>query len=318
MPPRRATHSRSKIQDKKDTAESIVAAPTEHVASEVVSPTLERIRDSRKRFWKRLGAFTAIAIMGGAGAAALFAPQMNIKSVRVTGLHATSPVLVVPIARRLIGHNVFRAPKGATVQSIERLPTVASAQVVLSTDVPPHVELHVVERKPIMRIGDGTSWWVADESGNPYRSANDRDAKLPALTWNGPIQTLKPLDSKKWEDALELVEAVQDQSAPSNSGGLGQIRSMELDANGDATLKLKAPDGGEDLTLRLGNDQWSEKLARARVAMVYFARTKRQAAELNLVALDLPRWTPRGAVTSQATPISQVTPVPTKVPAPAT
>ncbi|RYX82521.1 FtsQ-type POTRA domain-containing protein [bacterium] len=304
VPARRATHSPSKVRDSKDELETNVEdAQQEHVMPTAASsPTLERIRDRRRRFWKRLSAVTALIVVVGAGAAALFAPQMNIESVKITGLHATSPILVEPIAQRLIGHNAIRANKNAIAQSVERLPTVASAQVVLGAEVPPRVELKVVERKPIMRIGDGTSWWVADASGNPYRNANARDARLPALTWNGPIQTLKPLDSEKWDDALQLVDAVQGNNGP-DGGGLGKIHSMQLDKNGDATLMLASPDSGPDLTLKLGNDQWSEKLARARMAMTYFARTNRQPAELNLIALKLPRWTPRGVVTTDATPV---------------
>ncbi|BCM91282.1 cell division protein FtsQ [Abditibacteriota bacterium] len=303
VPPRRATHSRTKIEDKKGHADSATTSSADHDSpQEVFSPTLERIRDGRKRFWKRLSAVTALLLMAGAGAAALFAPQMKIEKVQITGLHATSSILVKPIAQRLLGHNVFLAPKAAIAQSVERLPTVASARVVLSADMPPRVELRVVERKPIMRLGYNNLWWVADESGNPYRHANARDAHLPALTWNGPIQTLKPVDAKRWDDAVQLAQAVQGQSINKSEAGLGQIHSMQLDASGDATLMLASPDGVGDLTLKLGNDQWSEKLERARVAMMYFARTKRQAAELNLIALDYPRWTPRGAITSEATP----------------
>lgn len=302
VPPRRVTQSRSRIGDK-SSAYTVSPSQGEPVASPPVSsPALERIRDDRRRFRKRLGAFTALALVVAAGVGALFAPQMNIQSVQISGLHATSPILVQPIAQRLLGHNVFRANKNAITQSVERLPTVASARVVLGAEVPPRVELRVVERKPVMRLGDGTSWWVADESGNPYRKANARDAKLPALTWSGPVQTLKPFDPQKWDDALQLVEAVEQQSATDKSGELGRIHSMQLDASGDATLKLAATDGGTDMTLKLGNDEWDQKLERAHTAMMYFARTKRQAAELNLIALERPRWIPRGAVTSQATP----------------
>ena len=258
------------------------------------SPTLERIRTNRRRFWKRLGALTALALVAGAGAAALYAPQMNIERVSITGLHATSPELVKRIAARLLGHNVFRADKTAIARSVTALPTVQSARVVLHEGFPPSVEVRVVERIPIVRVGKGNSWWAVDESGNPYRTANAHDARLPRLTWSGPIQTLQPLDKKRWADAARLTEAVTQVQTPFKEGdGLGQIRSMQLDESGDATLEVAAFDGTNNITLKLGNDQWSEKLARARVAMRYFARTKRPAGELNLISLTLPRWAPR-------------------------
>ncbi len=269
------------------------------------SPTLQRIHANRRRFWKRLGTLTALLILASAGAAALYAPQMNIERVSITGLHATSPELVKPIAARLLGHNVFRADKTVIARSVEQLPTVKSARVVMHEGFPPRVEVRVVERKPIVRVGKGNSWWAVDESGNPYRTANAHDARLLALTWSGPIQTLKPLDKARWAGAVRLTEAVTQNQAPSKNGeGLGQIRAMQLDESGDATLQIAAPDGAGDMTIKLGNDSWSEKLERARIAWAYFARTKRKARELNLISLDLPRWTARDASVENTSPPS--------------
>lgn len=228
--------------------------------------------------------------MGGAVAAALFAPRFNIATVTITGLHATSPVLVTPIARRLLGLNVFRAPTNQIAQAVERLPTVAKARVVLRPGFPPRVVLQVRERVPIVRVGDGANWWVADAEGLPYRRANARDEALPTLRWSGEIQTLKPFEGARWSDAERLVKAVQ---LARSAGAPLQVRQMTLDEGGDATLEVPQAPGKPDLTLRLGNDGWNEKLARARVALAYFERTRRDAKELNLVSLKLPRWTPR-------------------------
>jgi len=44
------------------------------------------------------------------------------------------------------------------------------------------------------------------------------------------------------------------------------------------------------MLVRLGDEGWREKLARARVALGYFERTGRHATELDLVSLDYPVW----------------------------
>lgn len=256
------------------------------------SPALRRIQASRKRFWRRFTGFFIGLSLAGAGAAALFAPGFNIEAVTITGLHATSPVLVRPIAARLLGHNVFRAPKNPIVEAVERVPTIAKARIVLRAGLPPRVVLQVREREPIARVGNGNAWWVADAEGVPYRTANARDAALPVLQWNGEIQTLKRFDVDAWNDAARLVGAVA--RAQKGTAPLPPVREMSLDASGDATLSLQKT-GAPDVIVRLGNDGWSEKLARARVALAYLGRTGRDAAELNLIARapNGTRWTPR-------------------------
>lgn len=264
------------------------------------SRTLQRIQASRKRFWRRFTGFFIGLSLAGAGAAALCAPQFNIEAVTITGLHATSPVLVRPIAARLLGHNVFRAPKSPIIEAIERVPTIAKARIVLRAGLPPRVVLHVREREPIARVGQGSAWWVADAEGVPYRTANARDTALPMLKWPGAIETMKRLDSASWSEAARLVSAVgrtQKTAAP-----LLRVREMTLDTSGDATLLLAQAPGVPDLVVRLGNDGWNEKLERARVALAYFERTHRDAAELNLIALkpNGTRWTPRAVAAPQA------------------
>lgn len=266
------------------------------------SLALARIRAKRRTFWKRVGMVVLAFAVAGASGAALYAPQMNIEKVEISGLHATAPVLAKPIAGRLIGHNVIRADKKGVARSMERLPTVASARVVMHPEWPPRVEVQVVERKPMMRVGVGGAWWVADKAGTPYRTANAHDKSLPALTWGEPIETFKPLNPKRWTEAMRLAQAVEANLGQTGMTSLADIRSMQLDANGDASMVLASQGGAPELTLRLGNDEWDEKLAKARTARLYLARTHRQAAELNLISLDLPRWKPRAAEVS-STPV---------------
>lgn len=311
--PRRA--ARRKVETLPRTVPTSVArtgqAPAPTSAPDALpSPTMMRIQKARKRFWRRFTGFFVGLSLAGAGAAALFAPGFNIEAVTVTGLHATSRVLVEPIAARLLGHNVFRAPKAPIVESVERLPTVAKARVVLrrGEGLVPRVVLQVRERVPVVRVGDGANWWVADAEGLPYRRANARDGALPFLRWNG-VQTLRRFDTAQWDDALRLVQAVEGKR---NGVGLPGVRFMRLDASGDATLSVRQFPGAPDLTVRLGNDGWSEKVARARVALAFFRRTKRDAAELNLIARapNGTRWTPRATPVQSGGNAPQLAPQP--------
>ena len=45
-----------------------------------------------------------------------------------------------------------------------------------------------------------------------------------------------------------------------------------------------------EMLIRLGESDWTPKLARARVALSYFERTGRNAQELDLVSYTYPTW----------------------------
>jgi len=255
-------------------------------------PALLRVQAARKRFWRRFWAILGALSLAGAGAAALFAPAFNVEAVSISGMHATPPSQVRPLVVRWIGHNIFRASKTPIVRAVEKLPTVRSARVAFGAKWPPRLELAIREREPVLRVNDGTSEWVADASGTPFRLANAEDNSLPEIAWGTPVRAMHRFDAEQWSDAVRLASAVK--AAPQSAlGGGWKLREMRLDAGGDATLALGNSPDAPPLTVRLGNDAWPEKVARARVALDYFARTGRQPQELDLISLHLPRWTAR-------------------------
>jgi len=255
-------------------------------------PALLRVQAARKRFWRRFWAIFGALSLAGAGAAALFAPAFNIEAVSISGMRATPPSQVRPLVTRWMGHNIFRAPKTPIVRAVEKLPTVASARVAFQAKWPPRLELAIREREPVLRVNDGASEWVADAGGTPFRLANAGDNSLPEIAWGTPVQAMHRFEAGQWSDAVRLAQAVK-AAPPSALGGGWKLREMRLDAGGDATLSLTNSPDAPPLLVRLGNDAWPEKVARARIALDYFARTGRQPQELNLISLHLPRWTAR-------------------------
>jgi len=274
-------------------AQSNTPSGTGNANSETaLPPALLRIQAARKRFWSRFWAIFGALSLTGAGAAALFAPAFNIEAVSISGMRATPPSAVRPLVMRWMGHNIFRVPKASIVCAVEKLPTVASARVEFQAQWPPRLELAIREREPVLRVNDGTSEWVADASGTPFRLASARDNSLPEIAWASPVRAMHRFDAGQWSDAVRLASAVK--AAPSSALGSGwKLREMRLDAGGDAVLALGNSPDAPPLLVRLGNDAWPEKVARARVALDYFARTGRQPQELNLISLHLPRWTAR-------------------------
>ncbi len=234
--------------------------------------------------------------------AAFTMPQFQIQTVSLSGTDATSPDELRPLADALVGQNFLRADRKAIENAVEKLPTVASARVVRLPLWPPQVELRVTERAPVLKVGAGNDWWVADESGVPFRRPRAEDGALYAVVAPQLAPQLgQKLDAKIWADAVALNKAVlednalvQDQRSDPDLL-FWQLRRIYFDEHGQASLRLVgkgALRAHNELLLRLGDERWSEKLARARVALSYFERTGRRAQELDLLSLERPVWRP--------------------------
>ena len=239
-----------------------------------------------------------------AGATALTAPQFNVARVEIDGVQQTPSDKVEKLATKLVGQNVFRAPRGRIASEVEALPTVATARVARAWSWPPHMKLVVTERQPILQVGAGTAWWVVDEAGVAFRRADRRDDHLDKLTAPqlSPV-TGKALPAASWRRArqLEVAIAADNALAMRADGGSGEgkfwdLRRVYLDENSAAALRISGKgalrEHGE-LLVRLGDEGWAAKLKQARVALAFFEKTGRRAEELDLVSSEHPRWRPK-------------------------
>ncbi len=284
-----------------------------------VAPLAPARRRRVPRWMKRLLALVALICALQLGFAALTAPQFGIETVEIQGIAATPAERVQPLARALVGQNLVRVNTRATERAIAQLPTVASAKVVRLAHWPPKVALQIRERQPFLKIGAGANWWVVDENGVPFRRPVAKDAALySAVAPQFDPQLGRSLEVKSWARAKRLALAIQadnrgvgeigegaNSSNPSgasqsnNSGASAKktaparwrLRRIYFDRDGLASLRL-ADAPHREMLVRLGDDAWPAKLARARQSLAYFERTERRAAELDLVSLERPVWTP--------------------------
>lgn len=252
--------------------------------------------------WKRIFALICLLFCVQLGIAALTAPQFEIQSVALSGFAVTSREELRPLADQLIGQNLLRANHKAVENAVEKLPAVASARVERLPLWPPQAELRVTERQPLLKVGAGADWWVADVVGVPFRRPEARDAALYAVVAPQFSPRLgQKLEAKIWADAVALNAAIAKDNAlvrsVKNAPKLPfwQLRRIYFDKHGQASLRLSgkgALAAHKELLVRLGDERWSQKLARARVALSYFERTGRRAQELDLVSLERPIWRP--------------------------
>ena len=235
---------------------------------------------------------------------ALTAPQFDVSRVEITGTRGPAPLKAQDLARELIGYNVFRAPKSRIETELRAIPVVADAHVARAWSWPPHMKVQISERQPVLQVGSGTTWWVADAQGVAFRRADRNDSALYRLTSSAlKPDTGKALAAASWKSALQLQAALAADNAlvARESGGKGDgkfwdLRRVYLDENNSAALRISdqgtLKQHGETL-IRLGEEGWPEKLKQARLALAFFERTGRKASEIDLVSSDHPRWLPK-------------------------
>jgi cell division septal protein FtsQ len=289
------------------------------------APPVAPVKKQRRRVpvaLKRLFALVCILFVGQLVFAAFTAPQFEIKSVAINGSSTTPPEQLKPLAVRLVGQNILRADRKAVEKAVEALPTVASAHVRPLLAWPPKSELRIVERQPVIKVGAGDDWWVADSHGVTFRRpAPEDEALYSVVAPQFEPRLSQPLDAKVWKRVAALNSAILKdnriaatspdatlvntsaataetdgtQAANAIEGAFWQLRRIYFDKNGLASLRFRGIGtlaSQNEVLVRLGDDRWSEKLARARVALNYFQRTGRRAAELDLVSLERPVWLP--------------------------
>ena len=254
------------------------------------------------------------------GAMALTAPQFEVHRIDISGTQRTSLAQLKTLTGQLVGKNIFRAPRSHVEEQVEAIATVKAAHLARVWSWPPHMTLQITERQPILQVGAGTTWWVADAQGVAYRRADRADNGLYQLTSSQfKPATGKPLPTALWQRARELQAALAADNAlvaRENGGANGSkfwdLRRVYLDENGAASLRVGgagALKAHAELLIRLGEEGWPAKLKQARVALAYFERTGRRASELDLVSGEHPRWRPKAtkAATDESTKSQDLT-----------
>ncbi|HEX9995513.1 MAG TPA: FtsQ-type POTRA domain-containing protein [Abditibacterium sp.] len=323
LPPReRRRHERTlKKREKRDANRRMARENTHHTqrasverdfalrARQEAPQTAAKTRRRVPVWLKRLFFLVAVLFLGQLGFAALTAPQFEIKTIAIAGADVTPENEIEALAAPLRGQNIVRVDHKKVEKAVQTLPTVASAHVVRLASWPPKVELQIVEREPLLKVGAGDDWWVADKTGVPFRRPTSEDFRLYSVVApDFEPQLREKLEPKVWARVAELNAAIRADNLLARPQGEASedweeagnepfwvLRRIYFDKNGLASLRVSGKGNlraHNELLLRLGDDKWSEKLARARVALSYFERTGRRAAELDLISLERPVWRP--------------------------
>lgn len=181
-----------------------------------------------------------VAISAGSGfvtASLLCSPVLDVRTVRITGLHRVSPTLAVQAVEDAMPcpTNVILAASELE-RALERLPLVAEARA--HRVFPNEIRLALREHVPVARVRDWSGEWVCDGGGGCLGTSVPDTAALPVI---------------------DLTAASLHANARAKKHGLVRLAVWVLEAAGATGIrqvkKVTVGDRGE-LNVSVGDRAW--------------------------------------------------------------
>lgn len=219
-----------------------------------------RIRQRRRalaavRRWAVVlaGVAAVTGVIAGGAYWALTSPRLAVASVDVQGASRVPVESIVAMAGIAPGTNLLRIDPAAVVARLESMPQIRRADIIRA--FPNHVTIMVEERRPFTLVHAGRLHWLDEEA---HVLGEEREAVTP------PVPVISGLPEE------ELVSA-RGTSGPKARAAMALVRALlrsgsaltaeisEIDMSRRDGPVLYTVDGVE---VRLGNEQWEERLAR--------------------------------------------------------
>jgi cell division protein FtsQ len=199
------------------------------------------------------GLFFVFALAGAGGLWVLTAPRFAIADVEVHGASRLPVDRILDAAGIRPGTNLLRLDTTAVIARLEGLPEIRRAELI--REFPNRVTINVEERRPFTLLHSGRLHWV-DEEGRLL--GEERDAVAPPAPLisglsEAEVATMREAPSPRARAAIALIRAL--------------LRSGSTLANEISEIDMSRQDGPvlytlDGIEVRLGNDQWEERLAR--------------------------------------------------------
>jgi cell division protein FtsQ len=199
---------------------------------------------------------TTLLVLAIAGAGAVWlvtTPRFAVAGVDVRGASKVPLERILEAAAIAPGTNLFRVDTAGVVARLEALPEVRRAELV--RELPNRVTIYVEERRPFTLLHSGRLHWI-DEEGRVLgeeRAAVAPEAPLISGLTDAEVAGMREAPSPKARAAIALIRTLL------RSGSRLAAEISEIDMSRSDGPVLYTLDGIE---VRLGQDQWEERLAR--------------------------------------------------------
>ena len=235
-----------------------------------------RARADRRRRWRRLG-WTALTlavvplVAGGAMHWLLTTPRFGVASVEVRGASRLAPETILTVAAIPRGTNIFRLDTTGVTGRVESLAEIRRADVV--RELPNRVVISVEERRPFTLVHGGRLHWMDEEGRLLGAPAEAVTSPLPVISGLSAdeLASMRTAPGPKARAAIALIRAI------ARSGSELTAEISEIDMSRREGPVLYTVDGVE---VRLGSEDWEERLARLEGVLAQVATQDVRAVDL--------------------------------------
>jgi cell division protein FtsQ len=231
--------------------------PATAVAGQRV-PRGRRRRPRRPLPWRQ--AIGAVALVAGTAVAVVMAghwvltsPRFAVVAVEVRGASRVPPQRILEISGIVHGTNLWRIDPGHVRGRLEALPEIRRADVV--RELPNRVSILVEERRPFTLVHSARLHWL-DEDGRllgEEKNAVATDVPVISGLSEDELVTMRTTPGPRARAAITLIRALL------RTGSALAAEISEIDMSRSEGPVLYTVDGVE---VRLGTEEWEERLAR--------------------------------------------------------
>jgi cell division protein FtsQ len=225
-----------------------------------------------RRIARLVAAFGLGVIVVGAGGRWLLTTQrFAVARVEVRGASRMSPEQVMAAAAIPRGTNIFRLDTADVIDRIEALPEIRRADVV--RELPNRVVISVEERRPFTLVHGGRLHWMDEEGRLLGTSASAVSSPLPVISGltADELASMRTSPGPKARAAIAVIRALV------RTGGGLTAEISEIDMSRREGPVLYTIDGIE---VRLGNEDWEERLQRLEGILAQVATQDVRAVDL--------------------------------------
>jgi len=213
----------------------------------------------------------SLLALGAGGRWLLTTQRFAVARVEVRGASRMSPEQVMAAAAIPRGTNIFRLDTVDVIDRIEALPEVRRADVV--RELPNRVVISVEERRPFTLVHGGRLHWMDEEGRLLGASPSAVSSPLPVISGltADELASMRTSPGPKARAAIAVIRALL------RSGGGLTAEISEIDMSRREGPVLYTIDGVE---VRLGSEDWEERLARLEGVLTQVATQDVRAVDL--------------------------------------
>jgi cell division protein FtsQ len=216
-----------------------------------------RRRRNRARWGGRVaagaGTLALAAGLAAAGHWAFTTPRLAVASVTVEGASRVSRDRILAAAAIAPGTNILRIDPAAVTARLEALVEIRRAEII--RELPDRLTIRIEERRPFTLVHAGRLHWLDEEARLIGAEAQAVVPPAPVISGlsDEELAAMRSAPGPKARAAISLVRALV------RSGSALSAEISEIDMSRREGPVLYTLDGIE---VRLGTEQWEERLAR--------------------------------------------------------